>query len=65
MGYTLNRQQPLGTGVIIKLLAMIREEAKEQDRGIRREYLKVGAAVATAICASVRGSEVFMMELQR
>jgi hypothetical protein len=63
MGYTLNRQQPLGTGVIIKLLAMIREEAKEQDRGIRREYLKVGAAVATAICASLRGSEVFMMEL--
>ncbi len=63
MGYTSNRQQPLGTGVIIKLLAMIQEEAKEQDRTIRREYLMVGAAVATAVCASLRGLEVFMMEL--
>jgi hypothetical protein len=53
----------LGTGVIIKLLAMIQEEAKEQDRAIMREYLKVGAAVATVVCASLRGLEVFMMEL--
>ena len=63
MGYTSNRQQPLGTGVISKLLNLIRDEAEEQDRPVAREYLKVGAAIATAVCASLRGSEIFMMEL--
>jgi hypothetical protein len=63
MGYTSNCQQPLGTGVITRLLAMIQEEAKEQDRAVAREYLKVGAAVASAVCASLQGLEVFMMEL--
>jgi hypothetical protein len=63
MGYTSSRQQPLGTGIVSKLLTLIREEAEEQDRAIAREYLKVGAAIATAVCASMQGSEVFMMEL--
>ncbi len=63
MGYTSNRQQLLGTGILSKLLTLIQEEAEEQDRAIARKYLKVGAAIATAVCASLRGSEVFMMEL--
>jgi hypothetical protein len=63
MGYTSQRQQPLGIGVVVKLLTLIKEEAEEQDRLIAREYLKVAAAVATAICASLRGPKVFMMEL--
>ena len=63
MGYSTRRQQPLGIGVITKLLAMIREEAEDQEKTIGREYLKVGAAVATTVCASLCGSEVFMMEL--
>ncbi len=63
MGYTSNRQQPLGTGIVSKLLTLIQEEAEEQDRAIAREYVKVGAAIATAVCASLRGSEIFMMEL--
>ncbi len=62
MDYTSQRQQPLGIGVIIKLLTLIKEEAEEQDHSIAREYLKVGAAVATAGCASLRGPKVFMME---
>jgi hypothetical protein len=61
MGYTSHRQQPLGIGVVVKLLTLIKEEAEEQDRSTAREYLKVGAAVATAICASLRGPEVLMM----
>ena len=63
MGYTSQRQQPLGIGIISKLLDLIKEEAVEQERTIAREYIKVGAAVATAVCASLRGPEVFMMEL--
>ncbi len=31
--------------------------------GLSREYCKVGAAVATALCGSLRGSEVFILEL--
>jgi hypothetical protein len=63
MGYTTQRQQPLGIRVVVRLLALIKEEAEEQNRPITREYLKVGAAVATAVCASLQGPEVFMMEL--
>ena len=63
MGYTTQRQRPLGIRVSVRLLALIKEEAEEQDPQIAREYLKVGAAVATAVCASLRGPEVFMMEL--
>jgi hypothetical protein len=48
--------------VIVKLLDLIRE-AEEQDQSIAGEFFKVGAAVATAICASLRGLEVFMMDL--
>ncbi len=53
----------MGTNIISKLLTLIQEEAEEQDRAIAREYLKVRAAIATAVCASLQGSEVFMMEL--
>ena len=63
MGYTSSRQQPLGTGIVSKLLTLIREEADKQERTVAREYLKVGAAIATAECASLQGYEVFMMEL--
>ena len=63
MGYTSQHQQPLGIGVISKLLKIIKEEAEDQEREVAREYIKVGAAVATAVCGSLRGSEVFMMEL--
>jgi hypothetical protein len=63
MGWTSKRQQPLGVGVIGRLLNLIKEEAKDQEQTIAREYYKVGAAVATALCSLLRGSEVFMLEL--
>ncbi len=49
--------------MIVKLLELIREEAEEQDPSIAGEFFKVGAAIAMAVCASLRGLEVFMMEL--
>ncbi len=63
MGWTSQRQQPLGVGVIVRLLTLIKEEAKDQEPTVAREYYKVGAAVATALCGLLRGSEVFMLEL--
>ena len=49
--------------MIVKLLELIKEEAEEQERDIASELFKVGAAIATTVCASLRGPEVFMMEL--
>ncbi len=49
--------------MIVKLLELIKEEAEEQERDIASELFKEGAAIATAVCASLRGPEVFMMEL--
>jgi len=49
--------------MIVRLLELVKEEAEEQDRGIASEFFKVGSAIATAVCASLRGPEVFMMEL--
>jgi len=63
MGYTTQRQQPLVTNMIVKLLELIKEEAEEQDRDVASKFFKVGAAIAMSVCASLRGSEVFMMEL--
>jgi hypothetical protein len=63
MGYTTQQQQPLGTSVIVKLLELIKEDTEEQERDVASELFKVGATIATAVCASLRGSEVFMMEL--
>ena len=49
--------------MIVKLLELVKEEAEEKDRNIASEFFKVRAAIATAVCASLRGPEVFMMEL--
>ena len=64
MGYTTQQQQPLATNVIVKLLELIKEEAEEQDRDVASKFFKVGAAIATAVCAALRGSEVFMMMME-
>jgi hypothetical protein len=63
MGWTSKRQQPLRVRVIGRSLNLIKEEAKDQEQIIAREYYKVGAAVATALCGLLRGSEIFMLEL--
>ena len=49
--------------MIVKLLELIKEEAEEQERDVASELFKVGAAIATAVCALLRCPEVFMMEL--
>jgi hypothetical protein len=63
MGYVSQRNQPLGLGVIKQLLRAIKEEVEEQDAWVAWEYIKVGAAAALAICASLWGPEVFLLDL--
>jgi hypothetical protein len=63
MGYATQRQQPLSMAAIIRLFAIIKEEAEEQNHQVAREFFKVGAAIALATCGSLQDNEVFMLDL--
>jgi len=63
MGFVAHRNSPFGPGVIVKLLEMVKEEIEFGEREVAREYTKFGAAVATSLCASLRGPEVFLLDL--
>ncbi len=63
MGYVSQRNQPLGVGVVAKMLELVKNELEEQDDWVAREYCKFGAAVALAMCGSLRGPEVFLLDL--
>jgi hypothetical protein len=63
MGYATQANLPLSSETIARTLKVIRREAEGEDPRIAREYLKVGAAIAVAVCASLRGPEVFQRDL--
>ena len=63
MGFVAHRNLPFGPGVIVKLLEMVKEEIEFGEREVAREYTKFGAAVATSLCASLRGPEVLQLNL--
>ena len=63
MGYSSQRNRPLGIGVVAKMLELVLDEAANQERFVAREYMKFGAAAALAVCASLRGNEVFLLDL--
>jgi hypothetical protein len=63
MGYASKANCSLSSRTIVKLLDMIQKEAEEEEPLVAREYLKVGAAIAVAVCASLRGPEVLQLDL--
>jgi hypothetical protein len=63
MGYVSQRNQPLGPGVIPYLLHRVRDDAEGEDVGIAAGLIKFGTAIALATCASLRGAEVFLLDL--
>ena len=63
MGYATKANQSLTTTTIVRLLEIICQEVEEEGPIVAREYYKVGAAVATAVCTSLRGPEVFQLNL--
>ena len=63
MGYFSQANKPLTTQIILQLLEMIKYEAAQQPRHIAFEMLKVGAAIAVGLCGSLRGPEIFMLDL--
>jgi hypothetical protein len=46
------------------LLDTVKEEIQEVNKvWLKNEYIKVGAAAALAVCGSLRGPEVFLLDL--
>jgi len=56
-----------GTGAyikaVMKVLELIKEEAPTQPAVIAKKMWKVGANIATAQAGSLRGPELFMLDL--
>ena len=48
MGYAAQRNLPFGSGVIPRLLELVKEEMNSQSVVLAREYTKLGAAIALA-----------------
>jgi hypothetical protein len=63
MGYVSQRNQPLGVGVVAKMLELVKVKVEEQDDWVAREYYKFGVAAALAVCGSLQGPEVFLLDL--
>jgi hypothetical protein len=63
MGYTSQQNQPLGVGVMAKMLEMVLEEVVDQEKHIAKEFMKFGAAAALAMCVSLPGNKVFLLDL--
>ena len=49
--------------MILRLLELEKEEINTQETGLAREYIKLGAAIVVALCASLRGPEVSLLDL--
>ena len=64
MGYMSQQNKPLCKGVMQRLLKVVQEEMEEvEEEWLRREYIKFGAATALAVCGSLRGPKVFLLDL--
>ena len=63
MGVQSEADKPLHIKTVVTLLNMIKDEANKQSGPEARELWKVGAAIAVAQMGSLRGPEVFMLDL--
>lgn len=64
MGFATQSNRPLHIRTIVRVLEVIKEQANAQvDIQRTRELIKVGAAMVTALVGSLRGPEVFMLDL--
>ena len=63
MGFFSAANKPLNIKVILRVLDMIKVEASQHSREIAFELLKVGAAIVVGLCGSLRGPEIFMLDL--
>jgi hypothetical protein len=63
MGYATKSNCSLTTNTINKLLSLLQQEAEAEVSHMAREYWKVGTAIVQAMCASLWGPEVLLLDL--
>ena len=63
IGFTSKANKSIHIRVTLRVLELILEDVKEQSHNVAKEMLKVGAAMVCAQAGSLRGPEVFMMDL--
>jgi hypothetical protein len=63
MGYAIKSNHSLTNNTINKLIILLQQEAEVEVPHVAREYWKVGAEIALAVCASLRGPEVLLLDL--
>ena len=63
MGYASESNRPLHIKTIMCVLDLIEEQLPSQPVVMGRELVKVGAAIVTALAGSLRGPEIFMLDL--
>lgn len=63
MGYVSKADRALHINVILRILDLVREEIDSSSQETAREFVKLGAAIAAAMCGSLRGPEIFKMDL--
>jgi hypothetical protein len=63
MGYVSQQNQPLGPGVVAKMLEVVEWEMEDHKGRIHGDFVKISTAVALASCASLRGPKVFLLDL--
>ncbi len=63
MGYATKSNYSLTNNMINKLLILLQQEVEMEVPHVAREYWKVGTANMLAVCASLRGPEVLLLDL--
>ena len=63
MGYATKANKALHIDIILRILELVHEEASTADQVVAKEYWKFGAAIVVGICASLRGPDIFKMDL--
>jgi hypothetical protein len=63
MGHATKANRAIDISIIARLLELAKEEMTGDDEERRREFCKFGAAVVVATTASLRGPEVFKLDL--
>jgi hypothetical protein len=63
MGYATKADKALHINVVVRMLELVREEAEGANQALANEYYKFGTAVVVGICASLRGPDIFKMDL--
>ena len=63
MGYATKADKALHIDVVLRILDLVEEEVGGASVTVANEYYKFGAAMVVGICASLRGPDIFKMDL--